>query len=42
MMLGMDPQTLLTGGSLLTLLALPLLFWLTMAKHHEAIGETEE
>ena len=41
-MLGMDPQTLLTGGSLLTLLALPLLFWLTMAKHHEAIGETTE
>lgn len=41
-MLGMDPQSLLMGGSLLTLLALPLLFWRTMAKHHEAIGETEE
>ncbi len=37
-----EPQTLLTAGSLLTLLALPLLFWVTMAKHHEAIGQTEE
>ena len=41
-MLGMDPQGLLMGVSLLTLVALPFLFWVTMAKHHEAIGKNEE
>lgn len=41
-MLGMDPQGLLLGGSLLALLALPLMFLVTMAKHREAVGEAEE
>ncbi len=41
-MLGFDPQSLLLGGSLLTLLLLPLLFWVAISKHHAAIGETEE
>lgn len=41
-MLGFDPQGLLMGGSLLTLLALSLLFWVTMSKHHQTIGEAEE
>ena len=41
-MLGFDPQGLLLGGSLLTLLILPLLFWVAISKHHAALSEAEE